>query len=347
LVVAAKIGIVNAAEPAGLNNLLVQISHDTIKPIERYLKKGTRLIVVTDGYLSGLPISILSKSKTYSPLVVEHDIKLLPSLAYRMSRVKRATAKHSANTRDLFALGDPAYSGRSTRYAADTSAEGIYRQRTLEVLKYVTPLPETRAEIDHIARLFPSDRVKVILGAAATESNVKSTALNGYRYLHFATHGVLGNQIESVYEPALVMAYEASSQDGFLTMSEVEDLEFSAELAVLSACDTGSGEMYTGEGVMGLGRSFLLAGSDSVLVSLWPVASLATVEFMRRFYSYMASGLSKPQILRQTQIDFLTIDRKGKKKSRGVAVTASGDMTSVPAKWQHPYFWAPFVLVGY
>jgi CHAT domain-containing protein len=174
---------------------------------------------------------------------------------------------------------------------------------------------------------------------------VKRQGLTGYRYLHFATHGILGNQIPGVFEPALVLAAEpeGSGQDGFLTLGEVQQLKLGSELTVLSACDTGSGKYFTGEGVMGLSRGFLLAGSRSVIMSLWPVASDATVQLMGHFYRNLHSGKSKSESLRKAQLSLMGNWTGGETAVRG------------RQQWQvmlernravHPFYWAAFVLIG-
>ena len=93
-----------------------------------------------------------------------------------------------------------------------------------------------------------------------------------------------------------MLAYE-ESENGFLTASEVAKLELDAELAVLSACNTGSGRYFRCEGLVGMGRAFMVAGSRKVLVSLWPVDSLATQTLMESFYDELAEGLRPPQAL--------------------------------------------------
>ena len=112
-------------------------------------------------------------------------------------------------------------------------------------------------------------------------------------------------------------------EDGYLTLSEVQGLSLDADLVVLSACDTGSGEYYSGEGVMGLSRGFLLAGGDSVVVSLWPVASRPTVELMTAFYQGLRSARRNPPVCARAQLSLM-----------GKPETAA------------PLFWAPFVLIG-
>ena len=129
-----------------------------------------------------------------------------------------------------------------------------------------------------------------------------------------------GGEVPGVGEPALVLGRE-DSEDGFLKASEAERLSLNAELTVLSACNTGSGEYVNGEGVMGISRSFLIAGSKSVLVSLWPVASKATEDLMVLFYGYIQDDVPADTALRAAKQDI---------------------MDTRP----HPFFWAPFILVG-
>ena len=123
----------------------------------------------------------------------------------------------------------------------------------------------------------------VWVGDDARESRLKREDLTPYSHLHFATHGVLAGELPTLTEPALVLS-EEDGEDGFLTASEVHRLKSTAELVVLSACNTGAGNTVAGEGVIAMGRSFLLAGARTVLVSLWPVDSLATEQMMTRFY---------------------------------------------------------------
>src|SRR5262249_28460860 len=124
---------------------------------------------------------------------------------------------------------------------------------------------------------------------------------------------------------ALVLSANPSDkEDGFLTMPEVFDLNLNSDLVVLSACKSGLGEKIRGEGVMGLSRAFLCAGTSSVLVSLWNVYDSSTAEFMENFYRAMQINHSNhAAALKQARLQMIQ----------------SG-------KYSHPYYWAPFVLIG-
>lgn len=161
-----------------------------------------------------------------------------------------------------------------------------------------------------------------MLGAEASESMLGRKPPSAHAYVHFATHGILAGQLPGLGEPALVLANEDGS-DGFLTASEVGTLKLQADLAVLSACSTGAGDTLPGEGVMGMSRAFLAAGSRGVVASLWPVSSKATEALMVEMYRQHRAGLDAGRALREAK--------------RVIAASP---------KWRDPYYWAAFVLIA-
>ena len=114
-----------------------------------------------------------------------------------------------------------------------------------------------------------------------------------------------------------------STEDGFLHTAEIYELPLRAELAVLSACNTGYGKLIKGEGAMSLARAFRYAGCPSVAMSLWSVDDESTASIMQDFYKYLDEGFTKDQALRKAKVDYLSKSKK-----------------------PHPYFWAPFILIG-
>jgi CHAT domain-containing protein len=141
------------------------------------------------------------------------------------------------------------------------------------------------------------------------------------RFLHFATHGLL--EAESSFNQSLLSALAfapSPGEDGFLTAKEVSRLKLRAELAVLSACDTGRGAI-TGDGVVGLSRGFITAGVPTLVVSLWPVSDEATAALMGHYYGAMKSGTGKAAALREA-------------------------MLRTKEQFPEPVKWAPFVLYG-
>ena len=185
-------------------------------------------------------------------------------------------------------------------------------------------LPGTADEVQAIAKLFLSTppRAEIRMGTDATKEELLLTDLRRYRFIHFATHGLL--PVESgIKEPALILSYDGKGKDDMLlTLSEILELRLRADMVVLSACNTGSGEVTRAEGVASLGSAFLAAGASSVMVSLWQVADSSTALLMEEFYRNLVSGKSKS------------------------AALATARQTLIAKHYENPFFWAPFVLTG-
>ncbi|MEQ8788700.1 MAG: CHAT domain-containing tetratricopeptide repeat protein [Pirellulaceae bacterium] len=241
-------------------------------------------------------------------------------------------------------------------------------------------LPATREEVgvvrDLFKRRFSDGAGKTLRKLAATEQAFRESA-PGCRYLHLATHGffaaerfrsaldrspssrplpdgLLNRQTISGYNPGLLsgLALAGANQsdtgedDGILTAEEVQSLDLrGVDLAVLSACETGLGKRAGGEGVLGLQRSFHLAGAKTVVASLWNVDDTATRELMQRFYSNLwERDMGKLEALREAQLWMLRErGRTGLSDSRGLKLLEAEDAGS---KRLPPYYWAAFVLSG-
>lgn len=180
------------------------------------------------------------------------------------------------------------------------------------------------------------------MGLQANEQVIKQTDLTIFQNLIFATHGILGTEVPYFQQPALVLSQmDKGEEDGFLTMEEILGMRLNADLVTLSACQTGLGKQIKGEGVVGLSRAFMYAGTKSVLVSLWSVSSNSTEVLMKAFYGYLKEGKSKAEALRLAKHDV----RQGifeLSVGRGIAVTEK----KIKVNGSHPFFWAPFVLIG-
>ncbi|MFG6107272.1 CHAT domain-containing tetratricopeptide repeat protein [Leptothoe sp. EHU-05/26/07-4] len=172
----------------------------------------------------------------------------------------------------------------------------------------LAPLPGAEKEAIAIAPLL---NTTPLLGEAATEATVVPQLANA-RWIHLATHGLLdyAGEDESITVPGAIALAAGDGQDGLLTATEIANLSLSAELVVLSACDTGRGEI-TGDGVVGLSRSLLLAGAEQVMVSLWAVPDAPTADLMQDFYQQVTKNphLSYAQALRQAMLQAIEQDR--------------------------------------
>jgi tetratricopeptide (TPR) repeat protein len=241
-------------------------------------------------------------------------------------------------------------------------------------------LPGTRREVAAIAGLFSADRVATILGDEARESVVQGMARDGklknYRYLHFAAHGRYDPR--SAYRTALLLAPDlertadpaAFESDGEITAEEVaRTWDLDADLVVLSACESGLGKQAGGEGFLGFAQPLLAKGARSLVLSLWKVDDRATALLMARFYQNLLGklpGLEKPlakaEALHEAKrwLRGLSAEEVGSELEaldrgplRPLATTAGAPgqpaprpVPSGPRPYEHPYYWAAFVLIG-
>ena len=188
----------------------------------------------------------------------------------------------------------------------------------------LTRLPFSRSEAQEIAALSP-ESVTVLLGFDATRERAVGRALSDYRFVHFATHGVVNQTLPSLSSVVLSLVDRAGRpRDGFVMLPDVYDMTLNAEVVVLSGCQTALGKDVRGEGPIGLARGFMYAGVPRVVASLWQVDDLATAELMRRFY-------------RGVLVDGLT---------PAAALRAAQQRLAATRRWRSPYFWAPFILQG-
>lgn len=187
-------------------------------------------------------------------------------------------------------------------------------------------LPGTESEVKEISQLFASRNYKntIFIRQQADEKVAKSGTLKDYNYLHFATHGIVDEKSPELSRIFLQSGSDA--EDGNLFTGEIYNLELNANLVTLSACQTGLGKISKGEGVIGLSRALVYAGAKSIIVSFWSVADESTAQLMTDFYRQM---LEHPESnysenLRNAKLNLM---KTGKYKS--------------------PYYWAPFVLIGF
>ncbi|MDJ0715809.1 MAG: CHAT domain-containing protein [Prochloraceae cyanobacterium] len=186
-------------------------------------------------------------------------------------------------------------------------------------------LPGTRNEAEAILKLVSPQQEFHVFDFDANLDAATKTKLDRYRIVHFATHGLLDTKSPELSGLVLSLVdRQGNGINGFLRLHEIFNLDLNADLVILSACQTGLGQNVRGEGIVGLTRGFMYAGSPRVVVSLWSVADEATAEFMSRFYTnFLKKGLTATEALRATQLEM-----------------------QQETKWKSPYFWAAFTLQG-
>ena len=312
------------------------------EPFLQELKNVKHLIVVVDGAMQNLPVSLLLASPVVAPpkslsdfgnwdyFGRRHAISVVPSVSSFM--LLRTVSDRSRGGQPFVGFGDPALEGKGgvarsalvKELAVDTDP-AVLRQSLL-------PLPETRGELQAIARALNSSDAALHFQERASETFVKRADLSKYRILAFATHGLLAGDFRGLAEPALVLTPPQKAtplDDGLLTASEIAMLKLDADWVLLSACNTAGPIGRPGaEGLSGLARAFFYAGSRAMLVSHWWVASDATTVLMIKIIESLAKdpSIGRAEALRQGILQLMD----GKPK----------------ASFAHPVFWAPFVNVG-
>ncbi|MBI1853105.1 MAG: CHAT domain-containing protein [Planctomycetes bacterium] len=214
-----------------------------------------------------------------------------------------------------------------------------------------TGLPELRhaeSEADAVSAFFDAREVRRIPNAreAALRAVVPVIAGRRFRAVHFACHGSIEPERPLLSALRLAPEPDGSPDDGRLTAIEVSRLRIPADVAVLSACRTAEGPWRAGEGVAGLVRAFILAGSDRVVVSQWSVDDEATRALAVAFYEGLCrDGLSPAAALRRAK---LAIRAANTRADGAVAKRGSLEPATVAtrADWSHPYFWSAFVIWG-
>jgi CHAT domain-containing protein/Tfp pilus assembly protein PilF len=295
-----------------------RLYRELIQPALPWIAGQKRLVVVPDGILHYLPFEALLGNEDR---LVAEDFTLAYAPSVSVFGALRQRPAAPQRRKELLAYGDPVFSTKAEAVAASQAiVRGVYKAGRYSF----PPLPNTRQEVIQISQLFRPDRRKIRLGAEATESSVKAERLTDYRRLHFASHAVVDEAFPSRSGIVLSLV-NTRDEDGILRMNEIFNLDLNAETVVVSACQTGLGKIVRGEGMIGLTRAFLYAGTSRVVVSLWEVNDLATPELMKAFYRGMKDGVAPSDALRQAKLAMLR---------SGVAA------------YRHPYFWAAFVGVG-
>jgi len=315
-----------------------------------------RLLIVGDGALQYIPFSalplpatgnpekrekgrnLLRHSSSFIPLIATHEIVSLPS-ASTLAVLRQDAGSRKSSEKLLAVLADPVFEGDDPRVEARLAAKAgpaapaetvpmagaVERSASESGVSRFLRLRFTRAEAEAITGFAPEGKRYTALDFTASKAIVNQSDLSQFRFLHFATHGLLNSQHPELSGVVLSLVDEQGQpQDGFLRMHEIFNLKLNADLVVLSGCQTALGKEIKGEGLIGLTRGFMYAGARSVMASLWSVEDKATAELMKRFYAGMLNeGMSSP-----------------------AALCAAQRAMMKDKRWEQPYYWAAFTLQG-
>jgi len=294
------------------------------------------LIVIPTWPISNLPLAVLlsdDPSKTdygydkQSWLGLEKNISYLPS-------VSDLKMLEKSNNTELFAsligFGDPELGQKNNNLRGikfvNIEDDELSKSYQLDLLP---SLPSTAEELQAIKNIFSDGKSEIYTQENATEDAIKSKDLSNYNVLLFATHGVIADEWEFLDEAALVMTppknTNTANNDGLLTTSEIRKLNLNADLVVLSACNTASGNNQSDEGLSGLASAFIFAGAKSIMASHWSVESNTTKQLVTTFFKNLKTS---------------------SKMTRSEAMRLSMKKLFSDHRYKHPIFWAPFILVG-
>jgi tetratricopeptide (TPR) repeat protein len=319
-------------------SLAYRLYSKIIHPIEPFLIGKKAVVVIPHGPLSLLPFEILVDSKAHAAkrfwsandkpeyLLEKYAFCYAPSMS-ALSQIRTREHKNRPGW-NLVAFGDAIYQDPEKKKELNPGAEKIVASLTTSSKTNrgteLKPLPGARKEITEIVKIVGGP-TQTYFGADATETLFKTVDLSRYNYIHLATHGVLLSGTGKLQQqPAIVFSlYGDRDNDGFLQMGEVFGLRLNSDLVALSSCliptKANAGET---SGLFGLARAFLFAGSESIMLSMWQVNDENAARLFVDVYRNMKE-FSKAEALQKAKLTFL-----------------NNSTTS------HPYYWAPFVLVG-
>jgi CHAT domain-containing protein len=320
-----------------------------LDPIAPYLSDSDHLLISPDSQLNLIPFEALQSEAGGPFLIEQYQISYLNSgrdlLKFNVTEPSRAPAVVLANPD--YEQGEPGSGG-----AGELGVDSNQSASELAQIQ-VGPLPGTAAEAEAIRPLLPN--AQILTEEDATENALKQ--VQAPRILHIATHGFFLTNVErpdpnsrglglrafgdslaplpgfTIENPLLRSGLalagfnprRSGGEDGVFTALEASQLNlFGTQLVVLSACDTGLGQVANGEGVYGLRRAFAIAGAESQLLSLWQVDDFGTQSLMARYYENLTAGMGRSEALRQVQLEMIAADDT----------------------YSHPYYWAAFILAG-
>jgi len=309
---------------------------------------SNKLLIVGDGALNYVPFAVLPvpgasvRSGRFLPMIARHEIANLPSASVLTVLRQQADAgRRYAKT--VAVLADPVFSQEDPR-AKENSRQAVPDQQTNEPgatdrltrsvsdigldrngSLFLPRLPYSRQEALAIRSMVPPGDAVESLDFDATRHRAMTLEPGRYRIVHFSTHGLLDSKHPEL--SGLVFSLvdrDGKLQNGFLDLQDIYNLKLPADLVVLSACETGLGQEIAGEGLVGLTRGFMYAGTTRVVASLWSVGDNATAELMKRFYRAMLrEGLTPSAALRKAQMEMWKNPR-----------------------WSDAYYWGAFVVQG-
>ncbi len=329
----------------------LDLSNIILRPVAKLLE-NKQLVIVSDGVLSRVPFASLPVPTTeqnpvanFTFLSAENVIVQEPSLSV-LALLRKQIAHRTAADKMAFVVGDSVFSKNDTRVSSNGKESSIVSSDTLDINKEVLSEPteltmtlrsfgrngelsrleSSREEAKNIYYLMSEKGfTQLLLDFDANREMVMDGDIGNYRYIHFATHALIDEERPILSKLALSLVdTNGTEKNGFLNLNDIYSLKLKADLVVLSACESALGKDVRGEGLLGLTRAFMYAGTPRVIASLWKVNDEVTEKFMTYLYSFIVKENLPPALaLHKAQL-------KMQKHPR----------------WHAPYYWAAFTLQG-
>ncbi len=276
--------------------------------------KNKKITIIPDGKLSYIPFDALLENLPDTSKTIEFN---------QLSYLIRDYCINYSNSANLLFKQIPA--NKKTKIKALAFAPLYKEGETIEMSQNIyplIPLPGVQKEVDRISRIINTD---VFNGEEATEDNFRKNA-EQYDILHLAMHAFINDSLPAFSSFAFTQFdTEDPTKNGLLNTADIYNLKLNAKLTVLSACNTGTGQLKKGEGIMSLARGFLYAGCPTIIMSLWEVEDESGTEIMTSFYKNIKKGKPKDESLRLAKLEYLE---------------------SVSSRKAHPHYWLGFVSIG-
>ncbi len=305
-----------------------------IAPVDSILSE--KVIIVPDGVLGYVPFEALLSSqvkdladfKSYPYLIKDKQISYCYSATLLREMMEKQHKRQPAGSLVAFA---PFYEGSyakldstmSLTFDTLTNGRDTLIFKDIVTRKDFNKLPDSGEEVKAASLFWDGD---YFLNTDATEDRFNEVAGN-YRIVHLSTHGVVDSR-SGDYSYLAFAEQKDSLENEFLYIRDLYNLQLNADMVVLSACETGIGELQRGEGIISLARGFTYAGAKSIITSLWSVSDEHTKDLMLNFYKYLKMGFSKDEALRKAKLTLIE------------------NLSPEDGMYAHPYFWSGFIGIG-
>ena len=336
-------------QPVGLTNPFANHIKKGKEVFDLLLKKclqeidpGSHLVIVPDGILHYFPFESLvtdlnTNDKFPRYMIEDFTFSYSPS-STSMVFLSKKIISYDPREKYLLAFGDPDFTiapdnAKFSENRGNFNKEEIRKgmESETDILSLYenegfnfNPLPHSGSEVTEISGLFPKTKSITYLKSNANEETLKHENLEQYKYIHFATHGIIEEKLP--LRSGIVLSINNNSdEDGILQVNEILNLRLNADMVVLSACQTAKGRLYNGEGIVGIARAFFYAGASSVVVCLWNINDRSSAILMKDFYSGIVNGKEKKDALQKAKLNMINSDYK---------------------LYRHPYYWAPYIIIG-